>query len=195
MTYLILGLIIFIATHSLRIVADDWRGQMVNRLGALPWKALVSVLSLVGLILIVQGYSATRQAPVLLWQLPFWMSHLVSLLMLLSFVLLIAAYVPGNHLKAAMGHPMVIAVKVWAFSHLLVNGTLADLILFGALLAWAVLSFRAARQRDRRDGVTRVAGRWLPTAITLVVGAGAWAWFVFHGHVWLIGVKPIVMGG
>jgi len=194
MTYLILGLIIFIATHSLRIVADDWRTQIVNRLGALPWKALVAVLSLVGLILIVQGYSAARQAPVALWQLPFWMSHLVSLLMLLSFLLLIAAYVPGNHLKAAMGHPMVIAVKVWALSHLLVNGTLADLILFGSLLVWAVLSFRAARQRDRRDGVTRTAGRLVPTLITFVIGAGTWAWFVFHGHVWLIGVKPIVMG-
>lgn len=193
MTYLILGLVIFVATHSLRIFADDWRTQMVARLGEMPWKGLNSVLSLVGLVLIVMGYGLARQAPVALWSPPYWMSHLVSLLMLVAFISLFAAYVPGNHIKAKIGHPMVVSVKIWAFAHLLANGNLSDVLLFGVLLIWAVLSFRAARQRDKRDGVVRPKGKMLNTLITLVVGAGVWAWFVFQGHVWLIGVRPLVI--
>ena len=193
MTLLILGLIIFIGTHSLRIFADGWRGQMVTKMGEMPWKGLISVLSLVGFVLLVSGYGAARQAPILLWQLPFWMSHLVSLLMLVAFILLLAAYIPGNGIKTRLGHPMIIAVKIWAFAHLLSNGTLADLFLFGSFLAWAVLSFRAARKRDRAAGVVRGKGELLKTMITVVLGALAWVWFVFQGHAWLIGVRPIVM--
>jgi uncharacterized membrane protein len=193
MTYLILGLIIFVGAHSLRIFAEPWRGRMVARLGEMPWKGLNSLVSLVGFVLIVTGYSLARQSPVVLWQSPSWVSHPVSLLMLIAFILLIAAYIPGNSIKAKTGHPMVISVKIWAFSHLLANGTLADLILFGTFLIWAVLSFRAARQRDLRDGVVRPKGNLLSTLITVVVGAGAWAWFLFQGHAWLIGVRPLIM--
>jgi uncharacterized membrane protein len=195
MTLLIAGLILFIATHSLRIFADDWRSRMVSKIGPMPWKGLISVASLVGIILMSKGYAAARAAPVLLWQSPVWMSHLVSLLMLVAFILFIAAYVPKNVIKARLGHPMIISVKIWAFGHLLANGTIADLLLFGGLLAWAVMSFRAARQRDRREGVTRVAGSAMPTVITVAVGAGIWAWFAFQGHAWLIGVRPFAVGG
>ncbi len=195
MTLLIAGLILFIATHSLRIFADDWRSRMVSKIGPMPWKGLVSVASLVGIILMSKGYAAARAAPVLLWQSPVWMSHLVSLLMLVAFILFIAAYVPKNVIKARLGHPMIISVKIWAFGHLLANGTVADLLLFGGLLAWAVMSFRAARQRDRREGVTRVAGSAMPTVITVAVGAVIWAWFAFQGHAWLVGVRPFAVGG
>ena len=195
MTLLIAGLILFIATHSLRIFADDWRSRMVSKIGPMPWKGLISVASLVGIILMSKGYAAARAAPVLLWQSPVWMSHLVSLLMLAAFILFIAAYVPKNLIKARLGHPMIISVKIWAFGHLLANGTVADLLLFGGLLAWAVMSFRAARQRDRREGVVRVAGSAMPTVITVAVGAVIWAWFAFQGHAWLIGVRPFAVGG
>ncbi len=195
MTLLIAGLILFIATHSLRIFADDWRSRMVSKIGPMPWKGLVSVASLVGIILMSKGYAAARAAPVLLWQSPVWMSHLVSLLMLVAFILFIAAYVPKNVIKARLGHPMIISVKIWAFGHLLANGTVADLLLFGGLLAWAVMSFRAARQRDRREGVVRVAGSAMPTVIAVAVGAAIWAWFSFQGHAWLIGVRPFAVGG
>ena len=195
MTLLIAGLILFIATHSLRIFADDWRSRMVSKIGPMPWKGLISVASLVGIILMSKGYAAARAAPVLLWQSPVWMSHLVSLLMLVAFILFIAAYVPKNVIKARLGHPMIISVKIWAFGHLLANGTVADLLLFGGLLAWAVMSFRAARQRDRREGVTRVAGSAMPTVITVAVGAVIWAWFAFQGHAWLIGLRPFAVGG
>jgi len=194
MTLLILGVVLFVATHSLRIVADGWRSQMVARMGDKPWKGVVSVVSLVGLVLLVMGYGAARQAPIVIWQPPFWMSHLVSLLMLMAFIFLIAAYIPGNGVKARVGHPMVIAVKIWAFSHLLANGSVADVLLFGALFVWAVMSFRAARQRDRREGMVRASGQLLMTLITVVVGALLWVWFVFQGHAWLIGVRPLIMG-
>jgi len=195
MSLLIAGMFVLIATNSIRIFADSWRSRMVSKIGPMPWKGLISVASLVGIILMSKGYAAARAAPVLLWQSPVWMSHLVSLLMLVAFILFIAAYVPKNVIKARLGHPMIISLKIWAFVHLLANGNVADLLLFGGLLAWAVMSFRAARQRDRREGVTRVAGSAMPTVITVGVGIGLWAWFAFQGHAWLIGVRPFAVGG
>jgi uncharacterized membrane protein len=194
MTLLVAGLILFVVVHSLRIFADDWRSQMVARLGPMAWKGLISVASLVGIIMMSKGYAAARAAPVLLWQLPVWLSHLVSLLTLAAFILFVAAYIPKNKIKSQLGHPMVISVKIWAFSHLLANGSLADLVLFGGLLAWAVMSFRAARQRDRRDGVVRPAGAMGPTLTAVAVGGAIWAWFAFYGHAWLIGVQPFARG-
>jgi len=194
MTLLVAGLILFVVVHSLRIFADDWRSQMVARLGPMAWKGLISVASLVGIIMMSKGYAAARVAPVVLWQLPVWLSHLVSLLTLAAFILFVAAYIPKNKIKSQLGHPMVISVKIWAFSHLLANGSLADLVLFGGLLAWAVMSFRAARQRDRRDGVVRPAGAMGPTLAAVAVGGAIWAWFAFYGHAWLIGVQPFARG-
>jgi uncharacterized membrane protein len=194
MTLLVAGLILFVVVHSLRIFTDDWRSQMVARLGPMAWKGLISVASLVGIIMMSKGYAAARAAPVLLWQLPVWLSHLVSLLTLAAFILFVAAYIPKNKIKSQLGHPMVISVKIWAFSHLLANGSLADLVLFGGLLAWAVMSFRAARQRDRRDGVVRPAGAMGPTLAAVAVGGAIWAWFAFYGHAWLIGVQPFARG-
>lgn len=195
MAILVLGLILFLALHSLRIFAEDWRGRMVARVGEKPWKGIISVLSLASFILIIVGYGAARQAPLALWQPPFWMSHLVSALMLPASILLLAAYVPANGIRARLGHPMILSVKIWALSHLLANGNLADVALFGSFLVWSVLSFRAARMRDRRDGTRRPPGRLLQTLITMVFGALIWAWFVLQGHAWLIGVQPIIMRG
>ena len=141
-----------------------------------------------------KGYAAARAAPIVLWQSPVWLSHLVSLLTLAAFILFVAAYIPKNKIKARLGHPMVISVKIWAFSHLLANGSLADLVLFGGLLAWAVMSFRAARQRDRRDGAVRPAGAMGPTLAAVGVGGAIWAGFAFYGHAWLIGVQPFARG-
>ena len=190
MTALILGLLIFLGLHSVRIVAEDWRGRTINRLGPARWKGLYTLLSLVGFALLVWGYGQARAAPVLLWASPTWTRHLAALLMLLSLVLLAAAYVPGNAVKARLHHPMVLAVKVWALAHLLANNTLADLLLFGSFLAWAVLDFRAARQRDRAAGTVYPAGRGGATLVTVGVGLLAWAVLAFWAHGWLFGVRP-----
>lgn len=194
MTLLAAGLILFVVVHSLRIFADDWRSQMLARLGPNAWKGIISVISLVGIIMMSKGYAAARATPIVLWQSPVWLSHLVSLLTLVAFILFVAAYVPKNKIKSRLGHPMVISVKIWAFGHLLANGTLADLVLFGGLLAWAVMSFRAARQRDRREGTVRPAGAMGQTLVAIGLGGVIWAWFAFYGHAWLIGVQPFVRG-
>ena len=190
MTALILGLLIFLGIHSVRIVAEPWRTQMLATRGEGAWKGLYSVASLVGLALIVWGYGAARQDPVALWTPMLWTRHLASLLTLVAFVLLAAAYVPGNGIKARLHHPMVLGVKTWALAHLLANHTLADLLLFGGFLVWAALSFRAARGRDRAAGTVYPPGSASRTAITVVVGLLAWAVFAFWAHRALIGVPP-----
>jgi uncharacterized membrane protein len=105
-------------------------------------------------------------------------------------VLIAAVYVPRNSLKARIGHPMVVGVKVWALSHLLANHTLADLLLFGGFLVWAVLCFRAARRRDRAAGTTYPAGTLQGNLLTVVTGVAGWLVFAMWLHGPLIGVRP-----
>jgi uncharacterized membrane protein len=191
MSYLIIGLIIFLGVHSVRIVADDWRTQTRLRLGALRWKGLYSVLSLLGFGLIVWGFGLVRQQPVQLWSPPAGMRHLASLLNMIAFVLLVAAYVPGNIIKARLHHPMVLAVKVWALAHLLANGNVGHVILFGSFLIWAVLDFGAARRRDVRAGTRYPRGTTGATGITVAIGVGTWIAFALWLHGLLIGVRPL----
>ncbi|WP_058616464.1 NnrU family protein [Tepidimonas taiwanensis] len=203
MQWLVLGLIVFLGVHSVRIVAEDWRQQTIARVGPAAWKAGVSLLSALGLALIVWGYAQARLTPVVLWTPPLGMRHAASLLTLIAFVLLVAAYVPGNAIKARLGHPMVLSVKLWAFAHLLANGTLADVLLFGGFLVWAVFDYRSARRRTSptMNGVDEVdedadataeprAGRLSATVAAVVVGVAAWAVFAFWAHGAWIGVRP-----
>ncbi len=190
MMYLVLGLVLFIGMHSVRVFADGWRSAQIARLGANGWKGLYSLVSIAGFVLIVWGYGLARQAPVELWSPPLWTRHLASLLTLLAFVLLAAAYVPGTRIKAAIRHPMTVAVKTWALAHLLANGSLADVVLFGVFLLWAVLVFRAARGRDRAAAAPAPAVRPWRDLVAIVVGGVAWAVFALHLHAALIGVRP-----
>lgn len=191
MIYLILGLVVFLGVHSVRIVADDWRTQIRLRLGESAWKGLYTLVSLLGLGLIVWGFSLARQEPVQLWSPPGSMRHIAWLLNLVAFVLLAAAYVRGNGIKAHIHHPMVLAVKVWALAHLLVNGNIAHVVLFGSFLVWAIFDFKAARQRDRAAGVRYVPGTTGATGITVALGVGAWIAFALWLHGLLMGVRPM----
>ena len=191
MVMLLLGLVLFLGVHSTRIVANGWRSEMIGRFGEMPWKAAYAVLSIAGFVLIVWGFGLARQQPVQLWMPPRGMRHLASLLTLIAFVLLAATYVPRNAIKARLHHPMVLAVKVWALAHLLANGNLAHMILFGTFLVWAALSFRAARARDRVAGTVYLAGTAAGTGMTVLVGTLGWALFAFWAHGALIGVRPI----
>jgi uncharacterized membrane protein len=188
--YLLLGLALFLGVHSVRIFANDWRTAQVVRMGELPWKGVYSLFSIAGLALIVWGYGLARVDPVVLWMPPAWTRHLAALLTVPAFILLVAAYLPGSHIKAKIGHPMVAGVKIWALAHLLANGNLADAILFGAFLVWAVASFVSARRRDRIAGRSYVAQGWSRDAAVAGIGLLAWAGFTLWGHAWLIGVKP-----
>ncbi|MCU0951598.1 MAG: NnrU family protein [Burkholderiaceae bacterium] len=190
MTLLLLGLVLFVATHSVRIVADPWRNARVAAMGLNSYKALYSLLSVAGLVLIVYGFGAARQAPTVMYATPTWAAHLAALLTIPAFILLAAAYVPGTRIKRAVGHPMVLGVKAWAFAHLISNGLLHEVITFGVLLAWSVLSYIAARKRDRAAGTVYVTGPLMRDVIAVVAGLVGWVVFALWLHRPLIGVAP-----
>jgi uncharacterized membrane protein len=188
MLKLITGLVIFLGVHSIRILAPGWRDRMVERLGAGPWKGLYSVASIVGFIMIIGGYAAARVAPdpVVLYQPPFWLRHVMMLLMLPVFPLLVAAYLPGR-IKAAVKHPMLTATKAWALSHLLVNGMLHDVLLFGGFLAWAVIDRISAGKRPQSAAATATPSI-RNDVIAVVLGLVLYAAFAFWAHPRWIGV-------
>lgn len=190
MALLILGLVIFLGAHSLRIFADGFRSAAVARIGLPRWKMIFSLVSLVGLLLIIWGFGLARQQPALLYIPPLGLRHLNSLITLVAFVLIAAAYVPRNHLKAMIGHPMLAGVALWAFGHLLATGMLRDVVLFGAFLLWAVVDFVRLRQRDRHAAIHYAAGTPKGSLTTIVIGVVAWGVFAFWLHGWLIGVRP-----
>ena len=196
MLQLLIGLALFLGIHATQSLAPQARQRAQERWGALGYKAIYSVISLLGLYLIVQGYGLARLAPVVLWTPPRGMQHASILLMWFAMVLLVAAYVPGNKIKARLRHPMTLSVKVWALAHLLSNGNLADVLLFGGFLIWSVLVFRAARQRDRMSLHSAPEGTLLGTVLAVALGSGVWAAFLMGGlHLWLIGVMPLTRAG
>lgn len=190
MLALILGLVLFLGIHSTRLFAADWRVAQIDRRGLLAWKGFYAVVSLVGLLLIIWGYGQARLSPTWLWLSPMWTRHLAALLTVPAFILLAATYIPGTHIKARVGHPMLLGVKFWAIAHLIANGTLADLLLFGGFLAWAVALYVVLRRRDRLAGVRYPAVGFSRDLIAIVVGLVAWVVFAMWLHGALIGVRP-----
>ncbi len=190
MIYLLTGLILFLGVHSMRVFADDWRTATIARIGAGKWKGVIALASVAGFVLIVYGYGVARQTPVDLWFPPPWAKHLTALLMIPVFILLAASNPKPSHIKAALKHPMTLSVKLWAIAHLISNGRVADVILFGSFLIWAVLVFIAARKRDRRLGTSYAAVGVKGDVIAVVIGLVAYAVFAVFLHAWLIGVRP-----
>ncbi len=199
MTWLILGLVLFLGPHSVRIFADDWRTKTIASVGEKAFKGVYAVITLLGFYALIIGYAEVRMQPVLVWQPPIWTRHMSVLLMLFASILLVATYIPGNHLKLRLGHPMVLSVKVWALSHLLANGNLADLLLFGAFLLWSVLIYRASRARDRanlqkiksEDASSEPVAKMSATLTACVLGTLLWAGITFYLHAMVVGVSPL----
>lgn len=190
MTLLITGLIVFLGAHSIHMIAPGLREAGIGKLGTWGWKGLFAVVSIVGFVFLVMGYGEARVDPTWLWHSPAWMSHLVALLMIPAMILLVAAYVPGTHMRARMGHPMLLATKIWALVHLLANGGVHDVVLFGAFLAWAVAAFIVNRKRDRAAGRTYPAVGVSRDIIAGVLGLVLYGAFTFKLHLWLMGVAP-----
>jgi uncharacterized membrane protein len=190
MPLLIAGLVLFLGVHSVAIVAPSFRTRTIQRMGEGAWKGLYALISLAGFVLICYGFGLARQAPVVLYSPPTWLRHLALLVMLPVFPLLIAAYLPGR-IKTAAKHPMLAAVKFWAFAHLLANGSLADVLLFGGFLAWAVVD-RISVKRRATPQVLRTAppGPW-NDAIAVVLGLAVYALLIGWAHVRLFGVSPL----
>jgi uncharacterized membrane protein len=186
---LILGLVVFLGVHSTAFVSPGFRVRAVARLGEGGWKVLYAVVSLVGFVLLVRGFAEAREAPIVLYTPPHWMHHVTFLLMLPVFPLILAAYLPGR-IKAAMKHPMLAAVKFWALAHLLSNGTLADVLMFGGFLAWAVLDRISFKRRPPQRIVTAPA-RAFNDVLAVVVGLGLYGFFIAWAHQRLFGVSPL----
>jgi uncharacterized membrane protein len=190
MPLLIAGLVLFLGVHSVAIVSPSFRARVIHRVGEGAWKGLYALISLVGFVLIYYGFGLARQAPVVLYSPPTWLRHVALLIMLPVFPLVLAAYLPGR-IKVAAKHPMLAAVKFWAFAHLLANGSLADVLLFGAFLAWAVVD-RISVKRRLTPQVLRTApsGPW-NDAIAVVLGLAIYALLIGWAHVRLFGVSPL----
>lgn len=189
MWLLVLGLFLFLGTHGLRIGGDGMRDRLLGYLGPAYFRMLYSLVSALAFAMLIYGFGMARDAPVPLWTPPPAMKHVAYFLTLVAMVLMVAAYVPRNAIKAKLHHPMVLSVKTWALAHVLSNGNLAHLILFGSILLWSVLLFKASRARDKRNQVVYASGNWSSTVLTLEIGIALWLVLVAWAHGWLIGVQ------
>ena len=190
MGWLVAGLLVFLGIHSIAIVAPAWRAAMIERLGERPWKALFALGSIAGFLMLVHGYGLARSAAPILYAPPPALRHVTALLMLPVFPLLLATYLPGR-IKAAVKHPMLTATKTWALAHLLVNGSVADVLLFGGFLAWAVADRIAAGRRPVERRVPGSPRRW-NDLVAIVGGLALYALFVGGLHQRWFGVAPLL---
>jgi uncharacterized membrane protein len=190
MLVLILGIIAFVGVHSLRMIAPQWREAQIASMGEGGFRAAYSVASILGFILLVWGFAIARTGAPVLYTAPSWMPHVTILLMAFAFVSLAVSLFPAGRLKPILKHPMLLSVKIWAFAHLLVNGDLASLLLFGSLLAWAVWDRIAVK---RRGAPIAKPGPVQWDIAAVVTGFVLWGLFIWKLHELLIGV-PIPMG-
>ncbi|MFA7268326.1 MAG: NnrU family protein [Sterolibacterium sp.] len=190
MIYFIIGLLIFLGTHSVRIFADDWRTSQISRLGVIPWKLAYGLVSAIGFGLIVWGFSIIRPESFLIWAPPAWTRHAAALLTLPAFILIVAAYIPGTRIRAGVGHPMALGVVLWALGHLIANGYFIDQLLFAAFFFWAMLDYYSSLARDKKANTSYPAGTLGRTLLTVVIGFAGWVIFAGFLHFQLIGVRP-----
>ena len=190
---LILGLVLFLGAHTF-VTAREARAVAMKRLGWAYWPAF-AVVSLIGVILIAWGFAIYRQTGWIdVWSPPRFMRHITIGLMWFSIVLVLAAYLPG-HIKTWTKHPMFAAVKIWAFAHLLSNGDLGSILLFGSFLAWSVYGRIAVKRREAAGEITNtlaVDRGWTNDAVALVVGTFIYLALGFVFHPVMIGVPVFV---
>jgi uncharacterized membrane protein len=186
-TTLLIGLAIFFGGHSISIVAPSWRNRMAATLGKHTWQAIYSIIALIGFVLIVRGFAAARLTSPVLYVSPQWLRDVTVGLMILFFPLLLAAYLPGRIRTTLRNNPMLVATKLWAAAHLLANGTVADVVLFGAFLLWAAADRISLKFREPRPAPALPATRW-NDAIALVGGLALYIAFIGGVHLALIGV-------
>lgn len=192
MTILIFGLILFLGTHSVRIFADPWRSAMIKNVGDGKWKGFYSLISILGFMLIIFGYGQARFENIQIWSPPLWTWHVTALISVIAFVLVSAAYVPNNAIKNTLKDPMILGVKTWAFAHLISNGSLSGILLFGSFLVWSVLDYRTCKNRRGKLAGMTTESSVAMTLITLAIGLGFWTLFALYGHQALIGISPLI---
>ncbi len=188
MLWLIVGIIVFLGVHSIRMVAPEWREKQIAARGEMAWKGPYALAVAVGLALIVWGFIQARPDAMFIYEPPVFVKHIAVTLMWFSFVALAASSIPAGKIKAALKHPMLVGVKIWALAHLLANGDLASLILFTSFLAWAVWNRISVK---RRGEPTPEAGPISNDIKAIVGGTVLYVAFALFLHEWLIGVSPI----
>ena len=194
MLFLILCLLIFFATHSIRLIAPGFRSGMIARMGEGPWKGVYSLVSILTILLVAYAFGEARQETGMLYYPPVFMSHIAVLLMLFAMICLVASVLPAGHIATKTKHPLVLSLKIWALAHLLANGETSSVILFVAFLAWGVVMRIVLKRRARAgENVVRpfVSSRY--DIMAVVLGVVLWAAFIWKLHEWLIGVQPIAM--
>ena len=192
MLVLVVGLVLFLGIHSVSIVAPRWRLAMIERLGEWPWKGMYAVVSAIGLVVLVVGYGIARREPVVLYAPPAALRHVALLLMVPVFPLFLASYFPGR-ISRATKHPQLLSVKIWATAHLIANGTLADVVLFGAFLAWAVADRISVKRRPAVEAhnVPGAPPSAANDAIAVVAGLAVYVVFLFWAHRRVDRVSPL----
>lgn len=189
MAILVFGLLLFFLIHSVSVINHSWRDQFVQKYGEMAWKGVYALISIAGFTMIIQGYAEARMEPTVIYNSAPWLRHLAMLVMLPVFPLLLATYFPGR-IKTAAKHPMLAAVKLWALSHLLVNGFLTDVLLFGSFLAWAVLVRISMKHRQARP-IPSAPVTAANDIIVVVTGIGLYVAFILVLHTAVIGVSPL----
>lgn len=187
MYVLVLGLIVFLGIHSLRIFAPGWRDGRVAAMGEGPWKGVYSLVAIAGFVLIVWGYGMARPDAPFFYEPPAWVKHAVALLMLVALIIFVVSQLPAGKMKPTLKHPMLVSVKLWAVAHLAANGDLASILLFGSFLAWAVIDRISV---GRRDAPLPEEGSVTWDIVAIVVGVVVYLLFVWNLHAWLFGVVP-----
>jgi uncharacterized membrane protein len=187
MEKLTLGLVLFFGMHSVSIVALPLRDRLAAK-SELGWKALYAITSLIGIVLVVRGYAELRLAPTLLYDSPVWLRHVAAVFLLPIFVLFLAPYFPGR-ITGVIKHPQLVAAKLWAVAHLLVNGTVADVLLFGSFLVWSVADWISMKGRPARP-VPGTRASVANDIALVVVGLALYAAMVFWLHEVAFGVRP-----
>ena len=189
MLKLLLGLALFFGMHSMSIIALHLRDTLAEK-SEIAWKVCYSLIALIGLILMSKGYTELRLTPTILYVAPVWLSYIASVLLLPIFVLFLAPYFPGQ-ISRTIKHPQLVAVKLWAVSHLMVNGTLADMLLFGSFLLWAVADRISMKHRATR-AVPAVPESKANDIIAVLLGLIVYAATILWLHEMLFGVRPFI---
>ncbi|MEO1745743.1 MAG: NnrU family protein [Pseudomonadota bacterium] len=189
MIWLILGLLLFLGMHSAQMAFAGVRTDFIEKRGDGAWKGVYSLTSIVGLVLLIWGYGQARVSD---WNLffyatPSWAPHVVAPLVWLALILVMASQFPAGRIKAAVKHPMILGVKIWAFAHLLANGDLASYLLFGAFLAWAIWNRINLKHRgDPNYGTVAIQYDVISAVVGTILFVVLFAW----GHIYLFGVNP-----
>jgi uncharacterized membrane protein len=194
MLLLVVGIVLFLGVHLIRVVAPGFRQLMIDRIGQNAWRGLYSLASIATLVLLIYGFGAARHETTVLYTPPVWMAHIAILLMLFALICLVASLLPAGNIAVRAKHPMVLSVKIWAFAHLLANGDSAGVLLFAAFLAWGVIMRISLKRRERAGEITLrpfVASKYDLYAVA--IGVVAWILILWKLHEWIIGVSPLVM--